>query len=124
MTDVLTGAFLLLGSLLMLLAAVAIVRFPDVYVRMQAATKASTLGIIFFMLGAAVHFGSLTISATAAAIIVFFLLTAPVAAHMIARAAYRVGVPLWEKTWLDELRSRYDKRQPSRNAARLDTSFM
>ena len=124
MTDVLTVAFLLLGSLLMLLAAVAIVRFPDVYVRMQAATKASTLGITFLMLAAAVHFASLTVSATAAAIIVFFLLTAPVAAHMIARAAYCIGIPVWEKTWLDELRNRYDTTQPKRDAALLDTSFI
>lgn len=100
----LTVALLLVGSGLMLLAAVAIVRFPDLYARMQASTKASTLGVTCLALAASIHFGSLAISARAAAIVSFVFLTAPVAAHVLGRAAHTIGVALWEGTLFDDLR--------------------
>ena len=104
MTDYLTGILLLAGSGLMLLAAVAVVRFPDLYARMQAATKSSTLGIVCLALAAAMHFGNLAVSARAAAIVIFVFLTAPVAAHVMGRAAHIVGVRAWEGTLFDDLR--------------------
>jgi multicomponent Na+:H+ antiporter subunit G len=100
----LTTLLLLAGSGLMLLAAVALVRFPDLYARMQASTKASTLGIVCLALAAALHFGNLAVSARAAAIVIFVFLTAPVAAHVMARAAHIVGVRAWEGTLFDDLR--------------------
>jgi multicomponent Na+:H+ antiporter subunit G len=111
-----TAGLLVLGSSLMLLAGVAIVRFPDLYARMQAATKASTLGMTCTMLAVGVHFASFTVGMRAVGVIVFFFLTAPVAAHMIGRAAYRVGVPLWEGTWLNEM------PPPDRIVADADTT--
>ena len=72
--------------------------------RMQASTKASTLGVGCLLLGAALHFQDLGVTTRAVLVIGFFFLTAPVGAHMIARAAYAVGVPLWEGTLVDELR--------------------
>lgn len=54
---------------------------------------------------AAMYFGDLGITARAALIVVFFVLTAPVAAHLLSRAAYHSGVLLWEKTQIDELRA-------------------
>jgi multicomponent Na+:H+ antiporter subunit G len=62
------------------------------------------------MLGLALHFNDLAISARALAVVVFIFVTAPVAAHMIARAAYFSGVPLWEGTLSDDLEGRYDER--------------
>jgi len=62
------------------------------------------------MLSVALHFGELGVVTRALLAIAFFFLTAPVAAHMIGRAAYFVGVPLWEGTLRDELRGRYDPR--------------
>ena len=56
------------------------------------------------------HFGELAITTRPLAIVIFVFLTAPVAAHMIARASYFVGVPLWEGTIIDELRGHYDRR--------------
>jgi multicomponent Na+:H+ antiporter subunit G len=50
----------------------------------------------------------------------FFLLTAPVAAHMIGRAAYFVGVPLWSGTITDELRGHYDMKTHRLSAGPLD----
>ncbi len=87
----------------MFLAALGMVRFPDVFMRMQAATKAGTVGVAALLAAVAVHFGELGVTGAALLIIVFVLLTAPVAAHMIARSAYLIGVPKWDYTVQDEL---------------------
>jgi multicomponent Na+:H+ antiporter subunit G len=104
MSDILTSALIVIGGAFMLLAGVGILRMPDLFMRMQAATKAATLGAGCMLLAVAVHFGELTVVARALLVIAFVFLTAPVAAHMIARAAYSVGTPLWEGTIADELR--------------------
>jgi multicomponent Na+:H+ antiporter subunit G len=103
MRDVVATALLLLGAALMLIAAIGIVRLPDLFTRMHAAAKPGTLGVGLMMLGVAVHFGEAGVTTWALLVIVFFLLTIPVATHMIAHAAYQVGVPLWEGTIIDEL---------------------
>jgi multicomponent Na+:H+ antiporter subunit G len=99
-----TVILMLVGAVLTLLAALGMVRMPDVYSRMQSATKASTLGIGCTMLAVAVDFGDLAITTRVVLIVAFVFLTAPISAHMIGRAAYYVGVPLWEGTTVDELR--------------------
>lgn len=109
MSDIISAALIVIGGAFMLLAGVGILRMPDLFMRMQAATKAATLGAGCMLLAVAVHFGELTVVARALLVIAFILLTAPVAAHMIARAAYSVGTPLWEGTITDELR---DQPQP------------
>jgi multicomponent Na+:H+ antiporter subunit G len=83
-----------------------VLRLPDFFMRLQAATKASTLGVGCLMLGVAVHFQDLSVTTRAVLLVAFFFLTAPVGAHVIARAAYAVGVPLWKGTITDELRDR------------------
>jgi multicomponent Na+:H+ antiporter subunit G len=104
------GAVLLIvGAAFLLLAAIGIVRMPDLFMRMQAASKASTLGVGFLVLAAGVYFGDLAIMIRVLLVIAFLFLTAPVAAHIIARSAYFVGVPLWEHTRVDELRGHYDR---------------
>jgi multicomponent Na+:H+ antiporter subunit G len=110
MSEVLSVIFLIVGSLFLLLASIGVVRMPDLFTRMSAATKAATLGASFMLLAVAIHFPGLGVTARALAGIVFFFLTAPVAAHIIGRAAYFVGVPLWHKTKVDELRGRYNLR--------------
>jgi multicomponent Na+:H+ antiporter subunit G len=95
---------MVVGAVLMLLAAVGMVRMPDLYSRMQSATKASTLGVGCTMLAVAIDFSDLAITTRVALIVAFVFLTAPISAQMIGRAAYYVGVPLWEGTTLDELR--------------------
>jgi multicomponent Na+:H+ antiporter subunit G len=97
-----------IGASFLLLAAVGIVRMPDLFTRLQATTKATTLGVGCVVLAVAVHFGDLGVAARAAAVVVFMLLTAPVAAHMIGRAAYLIGVKQWEGTIVDELQGQYD----------------
>lgn len=106
--ELLVAALLLAGSLLMLLAAVGLFSLPDVYTRLSATSKASTLGAACLLLAGAMHFHELGVSARAVATIVFLFLTAPVAAHMIGRAAYVTRVALWKGTRCDELAGRYD----------------
>jgi multicomponent Na+:H+ antiporter subunit G len=108
--DLLVTALMIVGATLMLLAAVGVLRMPDVYSRMQSSTKASTLGVGCMLLAVAIAFADLAILTRAMLIVAFIFLTAPISAHMIGRAAYYVGVPLWEGTTIDELRGRYDHR--------------
>jgi multicomponent Na+:H+ antiporter subunit G len=109
MIEILSGIFLILGSFFMLLSAVGILRMPDIYTRMSATTKASTLGIGLVLIGTALFWGSVSIVIRSLAIIFFLLLTAPVAAHIIGRAAYFGKIPLWYKTQVDELKGKYDE---------------
>ena len=102
MSDIITGVLLLTGALFVFVAALGLVRMPDVYIRMHAATKAGTLGAMLVLAAAAVHGADLGITARAVAAIAFLLTTAPVAAHLIGRAAYLGGVPLWSGSVADE----------------------
>lgn len=101
--EILTSLVMLLGGLTVLLAGVGMLRLPDIFTRMQAATKAGTVGSSLLMLAVALHFAELEVVAGALLVIFFLVLTAPVAAHMIARIAYLSGVPLWTGTVRDEL---------------------
>ena len=92
----------LAGATLALLAGVGIVRMPDVFTRMQASTKASTLGLGCLLAAMAIRFPGTAIIVRAAAIAAFMMLTTAVAAHVIARAAARSGAPLWKGTRVDE----------------------
>ncbi len=109
------------GAFFILIAGLGLVRMPDLFLRMSASTKAATLGVGCTLLGVALYFDNFAILIRAGAIIIFLLLTAPVAAHLIGRAAYQDGVPLWEGTEFDELRCHYRPAsgmdQPSRGAA-------
>lgn len=109
MADLLVATLFVIGAAFILLAAVGLVRMPDLFLRMSCSTKASTLGIVACLLGAALHFGAPGAAARASAGALFLLLTAPVAAQVIGRAAYLVGVPLWRGTIADQLRGRYDR---------------
>jgi len=93
---------MLLGSAFAFIAAVGVLSMPDVYMRMHAATKAGTLGAGFMLMALAVYFGGLGVVVEALAVFSFLLLTAPVAAHAIGRAAYLSGVPLWHRTQFDD----------------------
>ena len=123
MSEVVGTVLLLIGALFLLLAAVGLVRMPDLFTRMSAATKGTTLGVGCMLLAVGIYFPGIGITTRALAGIGFFFVTAPVAAHMIGRAAYFLGVPLWEGTVRDDLRGRYDplthalERAPRETAA-------
>jgi multicomponent Na+:H+ antiporter subunit G len=114
--EIISVVFIVLGSMFILVSAVGLLRMPDLYMRMSATTKAATLGVGFILLGTAIHFWEVGIFSRAIIIFSFLLLTAPVAAHMIGRAAYFDGVPLWEGTKHDELKGKYDEKNHQLNS--------
>ncbi len=108
MIELLKGGLILVGAIFMFLAALGLVRMPDLLTRMHATTKAATLGATLIMLAVALHFGEVAVVARAFGVILFIMMTAPVAAHVIGRAGYFVGARLWSGTVKDELRPNYD----------------
>ncbi|GBC77762.1 Na(+)/H(+) antiporter subunit G [bacterium HR08] len=103
MSAFVVAGLLLGGTAFMLIAAVGLIRMPDLFTRMHATSKAGSLGAGLILVAAALYYGDLGLSARALATLAFILLTAPIAAHVIGRAAYFVGVPFWEGTLMDEL---------------------
>lgn len=91
-----------IGVLLVLLTGIGLVRMPDIYMRMHASTKAGTLGIGLIALGVALELRSLEAALLCTLLVLFFGLTAPVAAHLIGRAAHASGAPVWERTVRDD----------------------
>ena len=107
MNEIISALLLVLGSLFSFVAALGMLRLPDTVIRMHAATKAGTLGAGLVLIGEAFFYAELGITLRALATIIFLLLTAPVAAHLIGRAAYYSNIRLWHKTWIDQLAERY-----------------
>lgn len=100
---------ILIGAIFSVISAIGNVRLPDVYTRSHAASKSSTLGVLSTLVGTLLYFlildGYFSIRLILG--IFFVFLTAPVAAHMICRSAYRHHVPLAESTVQDELKDYY-----------------
>lgn len=102
--DIIVGLMLITGALFSLVASVGVLRLKDVYMRMHAASKAGTLGSGVMLLALAVYAGELSVVTRAIAGVVFFLLTAPISAHLLAKAAYAVGYRPCADTKIDELK--------------------
>jgi len=90
-----------LGILFNLFGCIGLVRLPDVYNRLQAATKCVTLGTCLILLGIAFMVDSVPAAIKAAICIIFILITSPTAAHALARGSHTAGVKLWEKSVID-----------------------
>jgi len=113
MSGLAVSLLLVLGASLVLVAAVGLVRLPDLYTRMHASTKPGTLGVSLMVSALALHSGDLGVAARSALVVLFFLLTAPVAAHRLGRAAWRAGVPRWEGTVHDDLGDPPERVRPA-----------
>ncbi len=109
-----------IGSLFILLAAIGFVRMPDFFLRVSVTTKAATLGIGLILSSAGVYFSEVSVVSRVFAIILFLLLTAPVAAHMIGRTAYFIGTKLWEGSVIDELEGMYEQDTHELNSSNED----
>jgi len=107
MLTIITGVLLIIGAAFNLIAAIGLIRFPDVFTRMHAASKAGTLGSGLMLVAIAFHASDISVGSKAIAAVVFFLLTAPISAHLLARAAYVAGIEPWEGTVLDQLKGHY-----------------
>lgn len=93
----------LLGALLAFAAGVGIIRFPDSLSRLHAATKPQILGLVFVVIAIALTARSWTTLLALIPVVLFQMLTAPVAAHMIARSAYRTGTFRRDLSLIDDL---------------------
>jgi len=109
--DWLTAILLSFGAVFVLLASVGLLRMPDLFTRLHVAAKTPTLGCGLILSAMAVHFRTGEVVSIAMVTAAFIVMTAPVAAHMIARAAYFVDVPLWSGTVIDELRESAEARK-------------
>ena len=114
MIDLLTAIAMLLGSLFCLLGAVGMIRMPDMLTRMQAATKTGTLGVGLIAVAYALNAPAAESITQAILIIAFLALTAPIAAHLIARNAYHAGVRPWSRSVRDDLATRTGRSDSSR----------
>ena len=122
MKEIIVASFLIIGSLFMLIAAIGIVRFPDLFTRMHAATKGTSFGVVLMLIAVAIYFGDVEVILEVILVISFIYLTAPIACHMIARSAYFLGIPMWEGTVVDELRDKYDLHKHALRSGR-NSSF-
>ncbi len=100
--DWIAAAFLIGGGFFTLIAGIGILRMQDVYLRMHASTKAGTLGVGMICAAVAIEMGGQT-AVEAVAVMMFLLFTAPIGAHLIARAAWRSKVPLWTDAGKDQV---------------------
>ncbi len=109
----LIGAIIaLIGSLFLFLGALGVLRMPDLYNRMQAGTKSTTLGSILTLLGIGLYhtewFWQMLV------LIAFAVTTNPISSHSLARAAHWVGIPLTDKTVEDKLAEAEKQERESR----------
>ena len=91
MTEIFISALLLLGSFFILVAAIGMVRFKDLYGRLHASTKATYFGILLLLIGASMYFGDFQVYVKTLLIILFIYLTAPLAAHSITKSYKPAG---------------------------------
>lgn len=96
MVALLVALLLLAGGFFALVAAIGILRMPDLYIRMHAATKAGTLGVGLLLVAVALHFQEVTVTSRMVGILVFVVLTAPVGAHLLGKAMLSVGYRYWQ----------------------------
>ncbi|MFY9209531.1 MAG: monovalent cation/H(+) antiporter subunit G [Aestuariivita sp.] len=95
MSAFIAGVLLILGGAFTLVAGIGIFRMPDVFIRMHASTKVGTLGSGLILAAVAVYFQEPSVIFKVVLVILFLVLTAPIGAHMIGRAALRIGIEPW-----------------------------
>ncbi|MEZ5309390.1 MAG: monovalent cation/H(+) antiporter subunit G [Microthrixaceae bacterium] len=113
LVDVVSGTLMVTASLFVLLAALGLHRFDDVFSRIHAATKSITFGAVLVSVGAAFHMDHVGDIAVLVLAVAFQLLSAPVGSHILARAAYHSGGELSPATRIDELAEQTDNSDSS-----------
>ncbi|SEA95735.1 multicomponent Na+:H+ antiporter subunit G [Thalassobacillus cyri] len=113
--DIIISLSLLIGTFFIFSASIGMLRFPDLFTRLHAVTKGSTLGIAGIMIGAFLFLyvehgivsGKLILG------MIFVMMTAPVSGHMISRAGYHNGVKLWDKSVRDDYAEAVNEKRKS-----------
>lgn len=116
MIEILSAIVIMVGVIFVVIGAVGLLRLPDFYIRVSAITKAATVGVACIMIGVALNFNEIGMAIKAFAVVLFLLITSPIASHIIGRAAYNDGVPLWKKTVIDELAEYRKKKELEDNS--------
>ncbi|MEM9108175.1 MAG: monovalent cation/H(+) antiporter subunit G [Pseudomonadota bacterium] len=100
---ILIALMIIVGSAFTLIAALGLIRLPDVYTRMHAASKAGTLGSGVVLIALGLESGDPGTLTRSLAGVAFFVLTAPISAHLLAKASYAVGYRLSDMSVIDEM---------------------
>lgn len=111
--EILSSILIMIGVGFMMIAAIGLLRLPDFYIRNSASTKASTLGLGLILFGISIHFNDIEIALEIIAILIFILLISPLSAHVMARSAFKIKIPFWKKTNIEDLNKDHsiDKEQ-------------
>ncbi len=99
------------GCFFMFIAGLGVFRLPDIYMRLHASTKATSLGAGLLLIAAIIKIGNLATVTQSIIIIAFIFLTAPVGAHMLGRAAYFRKIPQWDRSITDEAKDMVDVKR-------------
>ena len=102
MNETIGSVIIVTGLIFDFFGCLGLVRFPDVYTRLQASAKCVTLGTCGILFGLFLFKGFTAVGIKALLCLAFILLTAPVSAHALARGSYRFGVKPCEKTVVDQ----------------------
>ncbi len=111
MNSAIGTSLMVLGLAFEVVGCLGLVRLPDFYSRMQAATKCVALGTMLIIVGAVVTVGTVPALVKGSLCLAFLLLTSPTGSHALARAAYRSGTRLWERSVVDQLAEDGEGRQ-------------
>lgn len=101
--DVISAACMLTGATLALVAAIGVLRLPDLLSRMHAATKPQVLGLVLVLTGLGLRFRDTEVIGILVLVGLFQMITSPVASHMVGRAAFRAGQIDRKRLLTDEL---------------------
>jgi multicomponent Na+:H+ antiporter subunit G len=108
MREILGTIFIVIGLVFNFFGSLGLIRLPDLYNRLQAATKCVTLGTCSILFGLLLFKGFTAGGIKAILCIIFVILTSPVAAHALARGAYKAGVKLWDGSVVDKYEETQD----------------
>lgn len=119
----LIAVLLVSGAFFALVSTIGLLRMPDLPTRMHATTKAGAFGAGLMLFAVALFFTDIGVTTRVIATVLFIMLTAPVAAHVIARAAYIDGIPLWSGTLCDQLQGHYRRSDGYLDGAESDAEI-
>jgi multicomponent Na+:H+ antiporter subunit G len=97
MTEIILSIFIIAGSFLMFIAGLGVLRMPDIFMRMHAATKAPSLGIMLMLVVVMISFPDLITIVKSLLVIIFIYITIPISANMLGKTSLDMGLPMWKK---------------------------
>jgi multicomponent Na+:H+ antiporter subunit G len=124
MSEIVIAIIVSIGAAFVLLAAIGVLKMPDLFLRISVTTKAATLGVGLMLVGVSIHFSDFYTTTRSVAIVLFVLLTAPIGAHLIGRAAYIFGVPLWRNNRIDQLEGHYHRVTHDLHSEKVDNAVV